>query len=115
MSHGVTHHKRDTEFVRHDIVQNRVNRRGHVIENSRYVGHEKIKELDPLAVRRNVVLRVRSVNGDQPLNVKWRPADEERYYNSDCNRKSTIDLSASISSVYLKKQKQSKKKDWTGG
>ena len=80
------HHERDAKFVRHDVVQNRVDRRGHIIEHAGYVGEEKIEELGQLAVGAYVVLGVCPVNGDQSLHVKRRPANEKGNHYGNCNR-----------------------------
>lgn len=79
------YHERQAKLVRHDIVKDRVDRCGHVIENARHVGHQKIEELHPRTVWRDVVLRISAVYGEQSLHVKRCPANEERDNHGDCN------------------------------
>lgn len=88
----ITHHKCNTKFIRHDIIQNRVNRRRDIIEYAGYVGHEKIEELDPFAVRGYVILGVCPINGDQSLNMKWCPTNKKCYHHCNCNKSHNISV-----------------------
>jgi len=82
---GLAYHKRHPELVRHDVVEDRIDRRRCVVENTWYVSHQDIDELHPRAIRRDVIILVGAVYRDQTLYMERQPANEERYDDRDCN------------------------------
>jgi len=92
LPNSLAYHKRHPELVRHDVVEDRIDRRGRVVENTWHIGHQNIDELHPRAVRRDVIIFVGAVYRDQTLYMERQPADEKRYDNRDCNNSRVLFL-----------------------
>lgn len=75
----LTHLESLPKLVAHNVVQQRVDTGGHVVQDARDVGGDD-KQLQDQRIRRLVVL-VDAVDVHEPLGVERRPADEERHHN----------------------------------
>lgn len=77
------------EFVRHDIVEERVHGGWQIIEYPRHVCKDGVHDnQDVLRFARSAL----SVHSQQSLSVKRRPADEEGDHHCDCTNEDKIQL-----------------------
>ena len=78
------HLERFSELVGHDVVEHRVDGRGHVVEDPRRVGERLVhRQQHRTRVGGGVVP---SVHCQEPLGVERRPTDEERHHDSNCKK-----------------------------
>lgn len=79
-----TYLERGSEFQRHNVVQYRIDSGGHVVQHARHVRRNAVQLVQERYVfLRQVTGKTRPEYGDQPLRVKWRPANEKSDDNSN--------------------------------
>lgn len=83
-----TYLERGAELERHDVVQDRIDCGGHVVEDAGHVRGDAVQlvqERYVVGVRVSGRCVVGPEYGDQSLRVERRPADEERHDDGHCN------------------------------
>lgn len=76
-----THFEGLAELVAHQIVEQRIDASGQIVEHTRNICHHRVEEL--MLIMELGAPRWR-VNGNQTLRVKWCPAQKETDDDGNC-------------------------------